>query len=198
MPDTIYIYENHKITGPDGYNVNIITSDQGKDINIEGTDNIILKWEDKKYTISNNFIDKGYIKRNSVMDYNGNIFVIPKDYIKNYGIIKLSFPIYSNNKEIAYISKLKNSLSITIERKEYIIPVIIYIAVISTKLKETFGRLHMKTGNTGIIQPIFYALLVIFSITGFEINSFLLTILSLFFMTSTSILSLALRKNNIF
>ena len=40
MPDTIYVYENHKITGPDGYNVDIIISDYGKEITIEGTDNI--------------------------------------------------------------------------------------------------------------------------------------------------------------
>jgi len=194
--DTIYVYENHKITGPDGYNVDITKS--GKDIKIEGTDNILLKWGKGKYIISNNFIDDGDIKRNSIMNYNGNIFIIPKDYIKNYGIINLSFPIYSNNKEIAYISRLKNSLSITIERKDYIIPVVIYVAVLSTKLKETFGRLHMKAGNTGIIQAILYSLLGIFSITGFEINSFLLTILSLFFIASTSILSLVLRKNMVF
>ncbi len=109
MTDTIYIYENHKITGPDGYNVDIIKS--GKDIKIEGTDNILLKWEKGKYIISNNFIEVGNLKRSSVLDYSGNIFIIPKDYIKNSGVRRLNFPIYHNNKEIGYINRFKNTLN---------------------------------------------------------------------------------------
>jgi len=198
MPDTIYIYENHKITGPEGYNVDIIISDHGKDINIEGTDNIILKRENGKYIISNNFIEEGDIKRNSVMYYSGNSFSIPKKDIKNLKSGKLNFPIYSQNKEIAYINKFKNSLNINIEEKDYIIPVIIYIAVLSTKLKEKFGRLYIKTGSLNIAGLVMYSLLGISSVVGIGINSPVLSMLSVFIIVVIPIASSAIRKSNIF
>ena len=130
MSDTIYVYENHKITGPDGYNVDIIISDHGKEITIEGTDNIQLKREKGKYIISHNFLEEGGLERGSAMEYMGSNFWIPKKYVKDLSAKKLDFAIYSQNIEVAYINKYKNSLNINVEQKEYVIPVIIYIAAI--------------------------------------------------------------------
>ena len=198
MSDTIYVYENHKITGPDGYNVDIIISDHGKEITIEGTDNIQLKREKGKYIISHNFLEEGSLKKSSGMEYKGNNLYIPKKYVKDLSAKKLDFAIYSQNIEVAYINKYKNSLNINVEQKEYVIPVIIYIAVLSRRLKERFGHLYMKTGALPLGVVFVYSLLAISSVLGVGINSFTLSIVSVCSMIGFSIIPLVIQKKDIF
>ena len=198
MPDTIYVYENHKITGPDGYNVDIIISDHGKEITIEGTDNIQLKREKGKYIISHNFLEEGSLERGSAMDYMGNNFWIPKKDMKKLNMGNIDFAIYSQNIEVAYINKFKNSLNKSIEKKNYIIPVMIYIAVLSRRLKERFGKLYTKIGALrlgGLIMP---SMGGIFSFIGIDVHSFMLSIVSLAAMIVFSVPALVLQKKSLF
>jgi hypothetical protein len=198
MPDTIYVYENHKITGPDGYNVNIIISDHGKEITIEGTDNIQLKREKGKYIISHNFLEEGSLERSSVMDYRGNSFSVPKKDMKKLEAGKLDFTIYSQNEEVAYINKFKNSLNVNVEKKDYAVPVIIYIAVLSRRLKEKFGQLYMHSKIPHIVVSVIYPLLGISSVLGVSINSPALYILSILIIIAFPVASSIIGKKSIF
>ncbi len=198
MPDTIYVYENHKITGPDGYNVDIIISDHGKEITIEGTDNIQLKQEKGKYIISHNFLEEGSLERGSAMEYMGSNFWIPKKDMKKLNMGNIDFAIYSQNIEVAYINKFKNSLNINVEKKDCIIPVMIYIAVLSRRLKERFGKLYMKTGTMRLGTLIAPSLGGISSFIGIDAHSFMLSVVSLAAMIVFSIPALVLQKKYLF
>jgi len=194
----MYVYKNHKITGPDGYNLDIIISDHGKDITMEGTDNILLERKKGKYIISHNFLEEGYVERNSIMNYRENSFSIPKTGMKNLGMGNIDFAIYSQDSEVAYVTRYKNSLSINVERKDYIIPVMIYIAVLSRRIKEKFGKLYMKTGTLHLGALIIPSLSGIFSFIGVDIHSLLLAMLSFAAIFVSSIVALAMQKKNIF
>ncbi|MCL4349511.1 hypothetical protein [Ferroplasma acidiphilum] len=196
MPDTIYVYENHKITGPDGYNVDIIISDYGKEITIEGTDNIQLKREKGKYIISHNFLEEGNLERGSAMEYRGTNFWIPKKDMKKLRM--LNFAIYSQNIEVAYINKFKNSLNINIEKNEYTIPVIIYIAVLSRELKEKFGKLYMKTGALNMAGSVLYPLLGISSLLGVSVNSPAIYIVSILIFVALPVASSIIGRKGVF
>ncbi len=202
MANTMYVYKNHKITGPDGYAVDIIVSNHGNDITIEGSDNITLKREEGKYIISHNFLEEGTLEKNSVMEYKGARFSVGKEGKKNLKARKIDFTIYSHKGEVAFINKFKQSLNININNKYYIIPVIIYIAVLSRRLKEKFGRLYMKNGLLQIGELMVYSLLgIFFTVTGLGVNSIMLSTLSVLFVAGLPLTSMALskiRKSSVF
>ncbi len=193
MAETMYVYENHKITGPNGYSVNIVKFEHGKNITVEGSDNITLEKQGKKYIITHNFIDEGYLENNSVMKYRDNKFNIDKIGIKNLKNKNINFDIYHGNEHIAYVNTFKNSLNINIDDENYVIPVIIYISVLSRRLKTKFGKIHLTGKWLPIAGTMIYSLSGVFSMVGFELNSFLIFALCLslagFFPVALSLLN---------
>ena len=72
MPEEMYTYENRKITGENGFSAEVIPENRWREISIEGSINISFSLENGVYIIRHNYLEEGYVKKNSVMEYEGN------------------------------------------------------------------------------------------------------------------------------
>ncbi len=198
MAKTIYVYLNNKITGPNGYAVDIVKSQNGKYITVEGSDNITLEYKEGRYIISHNFIEEGFLQKNSIMDYRRTHFSVDQKGIKNFKKQKINFSIYSGNKEIAYINTFKNSLNIGIEYTDYVAPVIIYISVLSRRLKTKFGHIYLRGKAMSIAGSSLYGLTGIFSMMRVGINPFIIFAVTVSSVVVFTVVIARISKKNIF
>lgn len=137
--DIYCIYENNSIECPDNSTIKIKILEHGKIIKM---DNISLEKRNNSYIIYNNFIETGYIKKNSEMEYNNSKFIIDKEGFKKLSKGIIYFNIVHDEKNIATINSFKNTLTIHLYDNLNKIPVFIYIAILSKKLKVIHKKIY--------------------------------------------------------
>ena len=132
------------------------------------------------------------------MDYRRTHFSVDQKGIKNFKKQKINFSIYSGNKEIAYINTFKNSLNIGIEYTDYVAPVIIYISVLSRRLKTKFGRIYLRGKAMSIAGSSLYGLTGIFSMMSVGINPFIIFAVTVSSVVVFTVVIVLISKKNIF
>ena len=152
MPEEMYTYSNHKITGENGFSAEIISENHWKEITIEGSINVKLSLEGGVYVIRHNFLDEGYVRKNSSMEYEGNNFIIDHQGLKNLNSNRINFDIISGDEHVAFINVFRKEVNIDLDEPKYIIPVMIYIAIISKRLRTFGGKVHVKNWSTPLLS----------------------------------------------
>ena len=152
MSEEMYTYSDHKITGENGFSVEIIQENHWNKISIEGSINVQLSMENGLYIISHNFLEEGYIRKNSYMEYERNNFMIDHQGLKNLNSNRINFDIISGDEHIAYINVFRKEVNIDLDEPRYIIPVIIYIAVLSRRLRIFGGKVHVKNWSAPMLS----------------------------------------------
>jgi len=153
-------------------------------------DNITLEKRNNSYIIYNNFIETGYIKKNSEMEYNNSKFIIDKEGFKKLSKGIIYFNIVYDKKNIATINSFKDTLTINIHDNLNKIPVFIYIAVISKNLKVLHKKVYF---GKKFMLPIAGAIIPAVTSIGSFLNinfSFFTFLILLIFVLSPFILIL--------
>ncbi len=148
----MYTYSDHKITGENGFSAEIIPGNHWKEISIEDSINVKLSLENGVYIIRHNFLEEGYVRKNSAMEYEGNNFIIDPQGLKNLNSNKINFDITSGDEHVAFINVFRKEINIDLDEPKYIIPVIIYIAVLSRRLKIFGGKVHVKNWSGPLLS----------------------------------------------
>lgn len=184
--DIYCVYENTSIKCPDNSTTKIKILDHGKIIKM---DNITLEKHNNLYIIYNNFIEAGYIKKNSEMEYNNSKFIIDNEGFKrlNKGIVY--FNIISNEEEIAVINSFNDTLTINIYDNVNKIPVFIYIAVVSKHLKVIHKKIYFgKKFMLPLAGTIIPSITSICPFLKIKLNFFTFLILLIFVLFSFSVI----------
>ncbi len=171
MPEEMYTYENRKITGENGFSAEIIPEDRWREISIEGSINISFSLENGVYIIRHNYLEEGYVKKNSVMEYEGKTFNIDHEGLKNLKMNKINFYIFSGGTEVAFINVFRKEVNIDVDDPQYIVPVMIYIAILSKRLKTRGNKIYLKNRNLIAFSSTIYLFTGILSLTGLDIEN---------------------------
>lgn len=171
MPEEMYTYENRRITGENGFSAEIIPENRWREISIEGSININLSLENGIYIIRHNYLKEGYVKKNSVMEYEGKTFIIDHQGLKNLKMNKINFYIFSGETRVAYVNVFRKDVNIDVDDPQYIIPVMIYIAILSKKLKTRGNKIYLKNRNLIAFGSMIYLFTGILSFTGLDIEN---------------------------
>ncbi|MCL4453284.1 MAG: hypothetical protein M1317_04185 [Candidatus Thermoplasmatota archaeon] len=171
MPEEMYTYENRRITGENGFSAEIIPENRWREISIEGSININLSLENGIYIIRHNYLEEGYVKKNSVMEYEGKTFIIDHQGLKNLKMNKINFYIFSGETRVAYVNVFRKDVNIDVDDPQYIIPVMIYIAILSKKLKTRGNKIYLKNRNLIAFGSMIYLFTGILSFTGLDIEN---------------------------
>ncbi len=167
----MYTYENRRITGENGFSAEIIPENRWREISIEGSININLSLENGIYIIRHNYLKEGYVKKNSVMEYEGKTFIIDHQGLKNLKMNKINFYIFSGETRVAYVNVFRKDVNIDVDDPQYIIPVMIYIAILSKKLKTRGNKIYLKNRNLIAFGSMIYLFTGILSFTGLDIEN---------------------------
>ncbi len=167
----MYTYENRRITGENGFSAEIIPENRWREISIEGSININLSLENGIYIIRHNYLEEGYVKKNSVMEYEGKTFIIDHQGLKNLKMNKINFYIFSGETRVAYVNVFRKDVNIDVDDPQYIIPVMIYIAILSKKLKTRGNKIYLKNRNLIAFGSMIYLFTGILSFTGLDIEN---------------------------
>ncbi|WP_298275704.1 hypothetical protein [Ferroplasma sp.] len=171
MQEEMYTYENRRITGENGFSAEIIPENRWREISIEGSININLSLENGIYIIRHNYLKEGYVKKNSVMEYEGKTFIIDHQGLKNLKMNKINFYIFSGETRVAYVNVFRKDVNIDVDDPQYIIPVMIYIAILSKKLKTRGNKIYLKNRNLIAFGSMIYLFTGILSFTGLDIEN---------------------------
>jgi len=171
MPGEMYTYENRKITAGNGFSAEIIQENRWREISIEGSINISLSLENGVYIIRHNYLEEGYVKKNSVMEYEGKTFNIDREGLKNLKMNKINFYIFSGETEVAFINVFRKEVNIDVDDPQYIVPVMIYIAILSKRLKTRGNKIYLKNRNLIAFSSTIYLFTGILSLTGLDIEN---------------------------
>jgi hypothetical protein len=186
MPDEMYTYANHKILGKNGFSAEIIPENYWKEISIEGSINLNLTLENGVYIIKHNYLEEGYVKKNSVMEYGRNTFNIDSQGLKYLKMGKINFYIFSGETQVAYINVFRKEVNIDVDEPVYLIPVMVYIAILSKKFKTHRNKIYLKNRSGIILSSFAYLFAGTISMTGLEIGNnyeLLLLLIPLVFIT---------------
>ncbi len=179
MDSGLYIFKDKKITGPDNFIAEISKDKESKNISITGSASFTLGREGNEYTIDHNFLNYGHVQKNSIMDYDGNTFSIDKKGLKKMKANKIKFDIIFNSETIAGVYAINDTLNLNLQNKNFLFPVVIYIAILSLKIKSKYGKIYIKN-SAYTIPSIGYILLYILPLFGigfFSSSIFWLTLL---------------------
>jgi hypothetical protein len=152
MPEEMYTYSNHKITGENGFSAEIIPENHWKEIAIEGSINVKLSLENGVYVIRDNFLEAGYVSRNSSMEFKGNNFKIDPQGLKNLNSNTINFYVISGDESVAFINVFRKEVNIDLDEPEHLIPVMIYIALLSKRLRIFGGKVHVKNWSAPMLS----------------------------------------------
>ncbi|MEM0140218.1 MAG: hypothetical protein QXZ44_06375 [Ferroplasma sp.] len=160
MADSIYIYNKRVIIGPSNYKVEI-SKYKNKTITISGDLALEIKKYDKKFIIFDGLIELGYVLPGGIMNYENREFRIDKAGIKALKSGKINFMIITDGVEVAYINAFRDNLNIRIENCQYINTAIIYLAILSHKIKLWLKKFRLMPPSSiaiFILSPLFSAL----------------------------------------
>ncbi len=200
MSEEMYTYSNHKITGENGFSAEIIPENHWKEISIEGSINIKLSLENGVYIIRHNLLEAGYVSKNSSMEYEGNNFMIDHQGLKNLNSNKINFYVISGDVHIAFINVFRKEMNIDLDEPEYLIPVMIYIAIISKRLRTYWNKIHVKNGAAPLLSSFLYLFAGLIPMSGLNIgnNYELLLILLPTVAITLNLLYYILRRGKLF
>ena len=196
----MYTYSDHKITGENGFSAEIIPGNHWKEISIEGSINVKLSLENGVYVIRHNFLDEGYVRKNSSMEYEGHDFIIDHQGLKNLNSNKINFYVISGDVHVAFINVFRKEMNIDLDEPEYIIPVMIYIAIISKRLRTYWNKIHVKNGAAPLLSSFLYLFAGLIPMSGLNIGNnyeFLLILLPTVAIT-LNLLYYILRRGKLF